>query len=172
MVEEATLSVPLDYLGRRHVAIDIRSLCEHLDLLVGAQVAEVIMKHHEVRLGKDAVAEIRKQNTDATTNEIIGKLVEHLQVTGFGTVEAKLTESGRELEITVKNPCVKKTDGSAKSFLFSHWCGALSAMVGGEFEVMHVVYDAQKDLMRGRIVPRPIPKAHAGQSQSRENGAP
>jgi hypothetical protein len=157
MVEEAS---PIDVqkiLGRRHVAVDVKSLCEHLDMLVGAQVAEVIMRHHEVRLGKEDVGFIRKDNPNARPREIVEKLVERSKFSGLGTVEAKLDENGRELEITIKNPCVTKTDGSGKSFLFSHWCGALSVIMGGEFEVIHAAYDPNRDVMKGRIVPHRRP---------------
>jgi hypothetical protein len=173
MVEELPAVTAHRILGRRHVAIDMSSLCEHLDLLVGAQVAEVIMKHHEVRLGKEDVASLRKQNPNASTNEIIERLVETARLSGLGEVEANLREGGPELEISIRDPCLTKTDGSARSFMFAHWCGALSAiMKGGEFEVMHVTYDPNKDMLRGRIVPRSVPTAHTGQSQPEKNGTP
>ena len=33
-------------LGKRHVAIDVESLCEHIDALTGRPVAEVIINNH------------------------------------------------------------------------------------------------------------------------------
>ena len=64
-------------LGRRHVAVDIEALCEHVDLLVGPQVAEVIMNHHLIRLGKEDAEFVRKQNPNATPAEIVERLAEH-----------------------------------------------------------------------------------------------
>ncbi|HUK50211.1 MAG TPA: hypothetical protein VLV18_04180 [Terriglobales bacterium] len=158
MVEETALMGGQSILGRRHVSIDIVSLCDHLDVLVGPQVAEVIMKHHEVRLGKEDVAFLRKQHPEASPNEIVEKLVESSRISGVGSVEAKLKDNGPELEIIIQNPCLTGTEGSAKSFMFAHWCGALSAIAkGGEFEVMHVTYDPYKKVLRGRIVPRRPP---------------
>jgi len=151
MVEEPTLVVDQKVLGRRHVAIDVKSLCEHLDTLVGSQVAEVIMRHHEVRLGIEDADFILKQNPKAIPSEIVEKLAERWRLSGVGNVQARLSDDG--LEITIKNPCVTKTEGSAKSFLFSHWCGALSVVMSGEFEVIHVTYDPARDVMKGRIVP-------------------
>ena len=154
MVEERALVGVQSILGHRHVSVDIVSLCDHLDILVGPQVAEVIMRHHEVRLGKEDVVFLRKQHPDASPSEIIEKLVESSRLSGVGSVDVKFRENGPELEITIQNPCLTKMEGSAKSFMFAHWCGALNAiMKGGEFDVMHAVYDPHKDVLRGRIVP-------------------
>jgi hypothetical protein len=141
--------------GRRHVSVNIEALCEHLDQLVGQQVAEVIMNHHEVRLGKEDAEFMRKQNPNASPAEIVGKIAEGWRLSGVGDVQAKLKlmESGPELEISIGAPCVTKPAGSAKSFLFSHWCGVLSVILGGDFEAKNVTYDSEKDVMGGRIVP-------------------
>jgi len=141
-------------LGRRHVAVDIEALCEHLDQLVGPQVAEVIMSHHEVRLGKEDAELERKEHPDVSPMEIIGKLAETWHLSGMRDVQAKLDENGPELVVSIVNPCLRKTEGSAKSFLFSHWCGALSVILGGVFEIKNVTYDSQKDVMSARIVSR------------------
>ena len=146
-------------LGRRHVAVDIEALCEHVDLLVGPQVAEVIMNHHLVRLGKEDAEFVRKQNPSATPAEIVEKLAEHPRQSGIGDVKAKLnlSENGPELEISIGAPCITKTVGSGKSFLFSHWCGSLSVILGGDFEIKNVAYDAQNNIMSGKIVPHERP---------------
>jgi hypothetical protein len=140
-------------LGRRHVAVDIEALCEHLDLLVGPQVAEVIMNHHVVRLGKEDAELERKEHPNASSMEIIERFAEAWRLSGMGDVQAKLDENGPELRVSIVNPCLRKTEGSAKSFLFSHWCGALSVILGGAFEVKNATYDSQKDVMSGTIVP-------------------
>jgi hypothetical protein len=147
---EGIPSFAREILGRRHVAIDVDALCHHLDLLVGQQVAEVIMNHHQVRLGKDGAAFIRNQNPGASPTEIIEKLAEVWRFSGIGDVKARLV--GPELELSIIDPCVKVTEGSAKSFMFSYWCGVLSNILGGEFEVGHLAYDSRQDVMKGRIV--------------------
>ena len=80
---------------------------------------------------------------------------------GIGDFKAKLklNESGPELEISIGAPCVTKTVGSGKSFLFSHWCGSLSIILGGDFEVENVTYDAQNNIMSGKIVSHRHPTA-------------
>lgn len=147
----------LKILGRRHVAADMQALCEHLDLLVGPQVAEVIINSHESRLGKQDAEELQRENPNATKVELIRKLEHSGRLSGIGAVETKLLpteEAPEEIEIRIGHPCVTMTQGSAKSFLFSHWWGALSVILGGEFETKDVIYDQQKDEMRGRIARR------------------
>jgi hypothetical protein len=154
-MDEETRSIVQKITGRRHILVDIEALCEHLDQLVGSQVAEVIMNHHEIRLGKEDAEFVRKQNPNASPAEIVEKLCESWRFSGIGDVQAKLklVENGPELEISIGAPCLTKTTGSGKSFLFSHWCGTLSLILGGDFEVKNVTYDSQKDVMSGRIVP-------------------
>jgi hypothetical protein len=112
------------------------------------------MSHHEVRLGKEDAELERKEHPDVSPMEIIGKLAETWHLSGMRDVQAKLDENGPELVVSIVNPCLRKTEGSAKSFLFSHWCGALSVILGGVFEIKNVTYDSQKDVMSARIVSR------------------
>jgi hypothetical protein len=145
----------LRILGRRHVALDIQGLCDHLDLIIGARVAEVLMNQHEFRLGKEDAANARHARPEATIQELVNSFANAETLSGAGVVRVAIPEnSPRTIDLEVSNPCVKQTTGAAKSLLFSYWCGVFTELLGKEFEIDQVAYDENKNLMKCRIIPR------------------
>lgn len=144
----------LRILGMRLTAIDAQSMCNHLDSLVGVKVGEVIMHNLEFRLGKLDAARLKAEKPGATLNDLIEHLRMTDRLTGVGMTTVRLPENpGGPVEVEVANPSVKATEGAAKSFIFSYWAGALSALLGKEFDMKNVIYDIEKDLMKCLITP-------------------
>jgi hypothetical protein len=146
----------LFFLGRRHVVIDPAALCGHLDNLMGAKVAEVVMHSHEYRLGSADAAQILDTSSasSADIGDVIDSLVKNDRVTGVGVTQVDLDERGIPVSVKIENPCVKGTEGAAKSLIASYWCGAFSRLFGVDFEIAEVTYDAQRDILQCRIGPR------------------
>jgi hypothetical protein len=145
----------LRILGQRHVAIDIQGFCEHLDLIVGPMVAEVVMNQHEFRQGKDDAASIRQEKPEAAIQELLDSFANAEALSGVGVVKVTIPEaSPGPIDVEISNPCVKRTTGAAKSFLFSYWCGLFTQLLGKEFKIDQVAYDENKNLMKCRIIPR------------------
>ena len=143
------------FFGRRHAAVDAQSLCNHLDSLVGPVVGEVIMNNLETRLGKEDGARMREANPKASVGELIKMLEETDLITGMGITKTVVPEdSNAPIMIETWNAVVKGDRGAAKSFLFSWWCGVLTAILGKELEVKTVQYDEKANLMKCEIVPR------------------
>jgi hypothetical protein len=141
--------------GQRRVAIDIQSLCEHLDLIVGANVAEVIMNQNQLRQGKNDAARIRQGRSEATIQQIVELIVDAESLSGVGVVKVIAPEISHDsVDLEISNPCVKRTSGAAKSFLFSYWCGVFTELVGKEFKIGEVTYDENKNSMKCRIILR------------------
>jgi len=142
-------------LGQRHAAVDIPGLCEHLDLIVGAKVAEVVMNQHEFRQGKDDAASIRQEKPEAAIQEILDSFASADTFSGVGVVKVTIPEaSPGPIDVEISNPCVKRTTGATKPFLFSYWCGLFTQLLGKEFRIDYVTYDENKNLMKCRIIPR------------------
>lgn len=145
----------LRILGQRHAAVDIQALCEHLDLIVGPMVAEVVMNQHEFRQGKDDAASIRQRKPEAAIQELVDSFANAEALTGVGVVKVTIPEaSPGPIDVEIRNPCSKRTTGAAKSFLFSYWCGLFTQLLGKEFKIDQVAYDENKNLMKCRIIPR------------------
>jgi hypothetical protein len=145
----------LRILGQRHAAVDIQGLCEHLDLIVGPMVAEVVMNQHEFRQGKDDAASIRQEKPEAAIHELLDSFANAEALTGVGVVKVTIPEaSPGPIDVEISNPCSKRTTGAAKSFLFSYWCGIFTQLLGKEFKIDQVAYDENKNLMKCRIIPR------------------
>jgi len=145
----------LRILGQRHTTVDMQGFCEHLDLIVGAKVAEVVMNQHEFRQGKEDAASIRQEKPEATIQELLDSFANAETLSGVGVV--KVTIPGASLgliDVEISNPCVKRTTGAAKSFLFSYWCGLFTQLLGKEFKIDQVAYDENKNLMKCRIIQR------------------
>ena len=143
----------LRILGRRHTSLDIQGLCEHLDLIIGAGVAEVLMNQHEFRLGKEDAASAHHERPEATIQELVNSFANAETLSGVGVVRVAIAEtSPSAIDLEISNPCVKQTTGAAKSFLFSYWCGVLTELLGKEFKIDHVTYDENKNLMKCRII--------------------
>jgi hypothetical protein len=145
----------LRILGQRHAAVDIQGLCEHLDIIVGPMVAEVVMNQHEFRQGKDDAANIRQEKPKAAIQELLDSFANAEALSGIGVVKVTIPEaSPGPIDVEISNPCVKRTTGAAKSFLFSYWCGLFTQLLGKEFKINEVAYDENKNLMKCRIIPR------------------
>ena len=145
----------LRILGRRNAAIDVETLCQHLEGLVGAQVAEVIMNHHEVRLGKEDAARFREQKPQATIGEVVDELIHIDRVSGIGVTKVMLPEgSVGIIALEISNPIVRGTKGAAKALMFSYWCGALNSLLEKELDVKDVTYDEGNNVLRCQIGPR------------------
>jgi hypothetical protein len=141
--------------GRRHTAVDIQGLCDHLDLIVGAKVAEVVMNQHEFRQGKEDAANMREKEPQATIQELVSSFVDAETLSGVGVVRVTVPESSTSpIDLEISNPCVKETTGAAESFLFSYWCGVFTHLLGQEFKIDDVTYDNGKNLMKCQIIPR------------------
>jgi hypothetical protein len=145
----------LRILGQRHAAVDIQGLCEHLDLIVGPKVAEVVMNQHEFRQGKEDAASAHQEKPEATIQELLDSFANAETLSGVGVVKVTTPEaSPGPIDVEILNPCVKRTAGAAKSFLFSYWCGLFTQLLGKEFKIDYVTYDENKNLMKCRIIPR------------------
>jgi hypothetical protein len=147
----------LTILGHRHVAIDAQALCDHLDSLLGSQVAQVVMNNHEFRLGKEDAERVRRENPQATIQEIIDQLEEADLISGVGIVNVKLPldhANSTEVTVEVSDPCVKRTEGASKAFICSYWSGVMSALLGGECEPTNLTYRGDKNILSYRIVRR------------------
>lgn len=143
-------------LGRRQMAINPQDLCSYLDSLVGVPVSEVIINNLEFRGGKQETESFRKERPTLSVSDIIGLLIKYDSLTGVGITKLHLPEEqDRPIVLEISNPCVKGTVGAAKSFLLSWWCGALSTLLGKDFETRNVFYNEKSDSIRCEIVPRP-----------------
>ncbi len=143
------------FLGKRHTAIDAQTLCNHLDSLVGIQVAQVIMHNLEFRLGKLDAAKVKVEQPRATLDQLIEHLNKMERLSGIGVTKVALPEKPQApIQIEVTNPSVIGTAGAAKSFVFSWWAGALTALLGKEFDVKDAVYHEEKNLLKGQIEAR------------------
>jgi hypothetical protein len=140
-------------LGHRHVAIDVEALCEHLDQLVGAMVAEVMMNQHEFHLGKENATRLRMANPQAAITEIVDMVAEADRLSGVGVTKVTMPQDALgPIEVEVSNPCVRKTTGTAKSILFSYWSGILSSLLSRKIVVGNVVYDADRNILKCTLV--------------------
>jgi hypothetical protein len=145
--------------GRRQALVDVQSLCDHLDSLVGPVVGEVIMSNLESRLGKEDATRLREANPKATVGELVTKLEEADLVTGMGITKVNVPEDpAAQIKLEIRNPIVRGNGGAAKSFLFSYWCGALTLVLGRELDIRTVDYDEKANLLRCEIGPRSIEK--------------
>jgi len=145
----------LRILGQRHAAVDIERLCEDLDLIVGPIVEEVVMNQHEFHQGKEDAASIRQEKPEAAIRELLNSFENAETLSGVGVVKATIPEASiGPIDVEISNPCVKRTTGAAKSFLFSYWCGLFTQLLGKEFKIDQVAYDENKNLMKCRIIPR------------------
>ena len=145
----------LRILGRRHIAIDAEALCRHLESCVGKKVAEVILNNHEVRLGKEDVEYVRTHNPQATVQQVLDVLLHSDCVSGFGLTTIRLPAGKFDpVIVEVENPAITGTEGAAKALMFSYWAGALSLLLGHEFEVGDATYDHDKNHLKGRLTAR------------------
>lgn len=143
--------------GRRQALVDVQSLCDHLDSLVGPVVGEVIMNNLESRLGKEDTTRLREASPKATVDELLAKLVEADLVTGMGVTKVNVPKDPTALiKVEIRNPIVRGNSGAAKSFLFSYWCGALSLVLGRDLDVKTVDYDKEADVMRCELGARTV----------------
>jgi hypothetical protein len=138
--------------GQRQALVDVKSLCDHLDSLVGPVVGEVIMSNLETRLGKEDGARLRTANPSATIEELVAKLEETDLITGMGITKVTLSKDpGTQIKVEISNPIVRANSGAAKSFLFSWWCGVLTSLLGRELDIKTVDYDEKANVLRCEI---------------------
>lgn len=140
--------------GQRHTAIDPKRLCDQLGTLVGAKVASVMINNLEYRLGKDAVAQLRKERPEARTADLINTLCEFDTTAGIGVAKVTLSELEPPILVEIRNPCMTETTGAAKSFIFSWWAGALTALLNRQLDPKEVTYDKERNVISCRFVPR------------------
>jgi hypothetical protein len=141
-------------LGSRHAAVDLEALCRHLDALVGAKVAEVIIDNHQFRLGKEDAARLREARPRATIHELLDSLIEAESLSGFGIAKLTLDETPGAIVVEISNPVVRGTAGGARSFMFSYWSGVLSFLLDKDLQAKDIVYDVTENLLKCRIVER------------------
>jgi len=145
----------LRILGQRHIAIDAQGLCEHLDLILGSRVAEVVLNQHMMRQGREDAAAARKERPHVAIEELVDELSAGDVLSGVGLVKASVPgASPGRIDVEISNPGVKLTTGAARSFLFSYWCGVFGELLGKEFKIDDVAYDESKNLMKCRIISR------------------
>lgn len=140
--------------GRRHIAIDAQALCEHLDQLAGPRVAEVIMHSHEYRLGREDAERIRGGNPELTIQQVVDQLISAEMLSGVGVTRLEIAGTHQSFSYEISNPCVKSTEGAAKAFIVSYWCGVLSYLFGQEYKASDLEYDDKHNVLRSRIVVR------------------
>ena len=144
-------------LGLRQMVIDMDALCNHLDTLVGNQVAEVIIKNLELQEGKEEAERFLRNHPDAKVEEFIDLMKRYDALSGVGITSVRFSENQDGLIfIEISNPYIKRTTGSSKSLLFSWWCGVLSGILHRELDLESITYDASSDVMKGTITPRVI----------------
>jgi len=146
-IETGTLRI----LGQRRLAIDVRTLCDHLDLLVGSKVAEVIISNTAFALGKDDVVKLLKDRPDATVLESVEFFVQEQRLSGVGLCRVNF-RSEKAVDLEIANPILKPTSGSAKAMMVSRWCGALSELLHEKMVPEKVEYDELSDALKCRIV--------------------
>jgi hypothetical protein len=145
----------LRILGRRHTAIDVQTLCNHLDTLVGLKVAEVIMHNLEFRLGKLDASKLKNESPSATLRELVDYMTKTDRLSGLGVTTVTWPENQpHKIEIEIRNPSVKGSVGAAKAFAFSWWAGALTAVLGVEMEAKSVSYDTKENALKGHVARR------------------
>ena len=142
--------------GERHVAIDVQSLCNFLDSLVGVQVAEVIMHNLEYRLGKAEAKRFKEKNPQASLKELIDNFAEADRLSGVGITKTTWTPSPGALLVEIVNPATRGQTGASKSFVFSWWAGALSLYTGKEFDLNGIAYDEKENMARGTLRERQL----------------
>lgn len=141
--------------GERHTTIDPKRLCDHLSALVGAKVASVMMNNLEYRLGKDAVAQLRKEKPQAEITDLIDTLIELDAIAGIGVVKVTFaTKLEPPVVVEIGNPCMTENTGAAKSYLFSWWAGALTALLNRQLDPKDGIYEKEKDIISCQLVPR------------------
>lgn len=146
----------LRILGRRQTAVTPQAICDYLDLLVGTQVAEVIMNNLEFRLGKEEAELFLKERSNSTTSDIIALMIKYDALTGMGVTEVRLPKIDEDpVLLRISNPSVVRTEGASKSFLFSWWCGALTTLLKKEMRFLDVTYDEEQNTVQCKITPRP-----------------
>jgi len=144
-------------LGLRQMVIDMDALCNHLDTLVGNQVAEVIIKNLELQEGKEEAERFIRNHPDAKVEEFIDLMKRYDALSGVGITSVRFSENQDGLIfIEISNPYIKRTTGSSKSLLFSWWCGVLSGILHRELDLESITYDASSDVMKCTIAPRVI----------------
>jgi len=142
-------------MGSRRAAIDVVAFCDELDQLIGPIVAEVMISQCRFRMGKQDAARLCNEKSQATVREIVDLLVESERFSGIGSTRVTVPENPEQpVEIEVSTPCVTKTSGAAKFFIFGYWSGALSVLMKREMKTANVIYDEQADMVRCQIVPR------------------
>jgi hypothetical protein len=141
----------LRVLGQRRLAIDVQTLCDHLDLLVGSKVAEVIIGNTSFALGKEDVSRVLKERPDATILEMIEFFVQDQRLSGVGICKVNV-RSEKSVDLEIINPVLKPTSGSSKAMVVSRWCGALSELLNEKMIAEKVEYDEISDVLKCRIV--------------------
>jgi hypothetical protein len=139
-------------LDRRFAVVDIAAFCQRWDALVGVKVAGVQMKSLEYHLGVEDAQGIIRNMPNATPEEIIGYLQETDRISGVGVT--KVTRTGEEVHIEIRNPVVAANEGAAAFFASGWWCGAIDTVLKGRFDVKDTVYDEEKRLLRFSLAPR------------------
>jgi hypothetical protein len=144
-------------LSSRQMIMNMEALCNHLDVLVGNQVAEVIIKNLELQEGKEEANRFLENRPNAGVEEFLKLMVKYDALSGVGITSVKLPENQEEpILIEISNPYIKKTTGSSKSLLFSWWCGALSGVLHRDLDLESITYDEAADVLKCRIAPRAI----------------
>jgi hypothetical protein len=133
----------------------VQQFCDFTDVLVGAKVGEVMMKNLQARLGREDGAWLRKQNPQASLDELIRIASEWGLMAGFGATQATLGAPGpNSVTLSVSNPAVKGSKGAAKAFLFAWWAGMITSFLRKAFDYENVVYDEAANTMKCEVVPR------------------
>lgn len=109
----------------------------------------MIIRNLETREGREECLLIRNGRKGSSIEEIIEHFKKYDALTGVGLTEAILpNQQNGPIMIEIKNPYIKNITGSAKSLLFSWWCGVLSELLGRELDIRSVTYDKDRDIMR------------------------
>ena len=141
--------------GIRFAATDVREFCKRLDLLVGPTVARVQMHSLEALQGKNDVEIIRKENPNDTMKEIVDALVEMDSASGLGVTRVSSGDNyDGQISIETSNPLVVAQVGAASAFQTAWWCGAISALLGRPLDVVNIVYDDERNVLRFQLVTR------------------
>jgi hypothetical protein len=129
--------------------MNIDALCNHLDVLVGTKVAEVIVRKLELQEGMEEAELFFREHPNAKVEDFTNYLTKYDALTGVGLTSVNISSNPKlQITIEISKPYVKKTEGSLKSLIFSWWCGALSSALKRELDIESTTYDATKDVLK------------------------
>lgn len=141
--------------GKRYAVTDVKEFCRRLDLLVGPVIGAVQMRSLEGLIGQQDLETIKKETPNATLKEIVNSLVEMDAASGLGVTSLSAADNYCDpILIETSNPLVAAKGGAASAFQPSWWCGAMSSLLDRPLEVVNIVFDNEKNVLKFQLITR------------------